>query len=396
MAKNKPLFKIAILSISLLCMAAPAVSATVPYIASAMSGVSQSSIEMLMSVPNFGILLFVFLSPFVARTIGNKKTVLCGLVITLIAGIVPLFTLNYVVLLASRFALGCGIGLFNSLAYSLISMYYTGKQRDRLLGYQAAVSSFGSTIFSLLVGWLMRFGWQSSYLIYLVALLPIILYGIIVPDRKTSQKESVETVNKEKVIIHRSVFAYAIYLFIIFASYMTIVFKLASQFVEAGYGTASQASVVLALMTATGFVSGLIFGKVRGLLKGMTAPLSVAMLGLMIVSISFSNSVILSGVLVALAGIFSGFINPSIFSEVASVSNEASQTAASTCLLIGINLGCFLNPTIFSIIGRLAGNQSVQFSLLAGGIVLIVCAVFHLVMRSMNKSTDMERKIQHD
>lgn len=378
MDHNKPLFKISILSISLLCMAAPAVSATIPGIAASLTTASQSSIEMLMSVPNFGILLFVFLSPFVTRLIGNKATVLSGLVITLVSGIVPIFTIDYTALLLSRFALGCGIGLFNSLAYSLISIYYDGPERDKLLGYQGAVSAFGSTILSLLVGWLIRFSWQSSYFIYLVALIPIVLYGLFVPNQKEEKRPTAdERTFDTKISIRKSVLVYSLYMFIIFASYMTIVFKLATQFVEKGYGTAAQASVILALMTACSFISGLIFGNVRRFLKEMTAPISVAALGLLIMGISFSNNLILSAVLVALAGIFSGFINPSVFSEVASVSNEASQTAASTCLLIGINLGCFLNPTVFSFIGHLTNNLTVQFSLFAGGIILIICAVIH-------------------
>lgn len=54
--------------------------------------------------------------------------------ITLVSGLTPVFTTNYNILLASRFLLGCGVGMFNSLAYSLITIYYEGEERKRLLG----------------------------------------------------------------------------------------------------------------------------------------------------------------------------------------------------------------------------------------------------------------------
>ncbi len=391
MDKNKFLFKASILSISLLCMAAPAVAATVPNISESLNSVSQASIEMLMSVPNFGILICVMLAPFITRGLGNKPTVMLGLILVLLSGLVPVFTENYPILLISRFILGCGVGLFNSLAYSLISIYYTGEERNKLLGYQAAVSAFASTFLTLAVGFLLGYGWHVSYYVYLIALVPIVLFGLIVPNKEgTSEEDQIKSA--EKVIIHKRVVIYAVYVFFIFVSYMLIVYKLASLFVEKGYGTASQASVVLALAGVCGFFSSLAFGKIKSIFKKYTVPVAVGLSGLMIMGIGYSNSVALSTVFVAVAGICSGLFNPSIFSEAAAVSNKASQTAASTCLLVGINLGCFINPTLFASIGKMANNTSLQFAMTAGGAILVICAAINFLTAAKGLKTNQKLK----
>lgn len=93
--KKSLLFKISILSVSLLCMGAASVSATIPLMAKTLSNVSLASIEMITSIPNFGIIILVFLSPFIAKFIGDKKTTLLGLILTLVAGVFPMFSNIY-------------------------------------------------------------------------------------------------------------------------------------------------------------------------------------------------------------------------------------------------------------------------------------------------------------
>ncbi len=383
MSKNNPLFKFAILSISLICMVAPAVSATVPDILSVFPNRSAGSIELLMSVPNFGIFLFVFIAPMITRKIGDKPTVLLGLTIALLAGVTPVFTTNYTLLLVSRFLLGCGIGLFNALAYSLITKYYSGEERNRLLGYQGALTALGSTIFSLIAGWLLQFNWHLSYLVYFIAIIPIILFGFVVPN---GQQDLEENASDEKVTIERAVIFYSVYLFFVYAFFMTAIFKLASLFIEMGIGTPAQASLSLAILTACGFFSGIVFGKVKQGLKSFTGPVAVACLGVALGSLSLVNHLVLVTLLVIAIGFFQGLINPTVFSEVAEVSNAASQNIASTCLLVGINLGVFLNPTIISGFSKLAGITTTSTTfLLSGALLLISAVIYQLFIQAQNK-----------
>ena len=383
MSTNDFMKKITILSISILCMCAPSVSATIPAMVQTLRTQSQASIELLMSIPNFGILLFVFLSPVIHRYLKDKKTVCIGVFVTLVSGLVPVFTKNYTILLLSRFLLGCGVGMFNSLAYSLITIYYDGEERTRLLGLQGAVSAVASTVMSLCVGFLLQFGWQASYFVYLIALIPLILFLLFFKDQKISVAV---TKQKQSITIHKTVYIYSMYMFVMFTCFMVVAFKLASVFVEKGYATAAQASMLSAVSSAIGFISGLLFVKVYGVLKHNTLPISMMVLGFCLLGIYFSDSFILSSICVIVSGLFSGFINPCVFGEVARVSNTASQTAASTCLLVGINLGCFLNPSIFGVISNIFQNDTVAFSFLVAGGLILCIGLGHLCISLLRKT----------
>lgn len=379
--KKSWLFKISLLSVSLLCMGAAAVSATIPLMAKSLSDVSLASIEMITSIPNFGIIIFVFLSPFIAKLIGDKKTTLLGLTVTLVAGIYPMFSENYTAILISRFLLGCGIGLFNSFAYSLIGYYFEGEERAKMMGYQAATSSIGSTVISLLVGVLIKYGWHASYGVYAIAIISIVLFGIFVPETKHEIKSQSGTgkVSAEKTKISPMVALYTVYLFFIYIGFMTVIYKLATLMISMGYGTATEASTISGGITIVGFIAGTVFGKVHKKLNVFTLPISVALTGIGIYIIGASTSMIITIIGGLILGFFFGCVTPYFFYRATLYSNDASQTLSSSLMIIGINLGCFLNPYIIAFVNNLFGTTSIAFSVKFAGIFVLALGVINLL-----------------
>lgn len=66
------IFKISLLSISVLLMSAPIISAALPSMIDSFPGQSKSAVETLLTIPNFGIILALLFSPFCIRMIGKK------------------------------------------------------------------------------------------------------------------------------------------------------------------------------------------------------------------------------------------------------------------------------------------------------------------------------------
>lgn len=87
--QQKPYFKISLLSISTLLMSAPIIVAALRQIGEQFPNQTKSSIETLLTAPNFGIILGLFISPIIIRYLGKKKTVILGLFIALISGVLP-------------------------------------------------------------------------------------------------------------------------------------------------------------------------------------------------------------------------------------------------------------------------------------------------------------------
>ncbi len=60
-------------------------------------------------------------------------------------------------------------GIFNSLAVSMIAVMYQGNTRATMLGWRAAVEQIGQAVLTFVAGLLLNFGWQATFLVYLLA-----------------------------------------------------------------------------------------------------------------------------------------------------------------------------------------------------------------------------------
>lgn len=389
MNKHTFWFKVALISIATLTNAATAVQVTVPLIHQTLSEYSQTNIELLMSVSSLGILIFVLLSSLVTRIIGNKRTVVVGLLVSVLAGITPVFTENYTVLLISRFLFGAGVGLFNSLSFSLISMYYIGHERDVMIGYRDAATALVSTLLTWVVGVLMGGGWHAAFGVYAIGVIPLVLFAALVSD-KTPVVEEEHVVASGRVRLNGAMIFSAVFAFFWFTASFGVNVKLAPLFEENGYGTASSASFVAGLATAFQFLSSLLFGQIRKILKRYSIPVGAAIATLMLYLLSQSNSLIVSAIAVAGYGFAFGMVMPGIFSDLSSETNAVSQTLGSTLMLVGINFGVSASPYVLEKINALFNQNQVVSNYTIMSAMLFVLAIAAFVnsnIRHMRRET---------
>lgn len=155
MNNNKSILqKGAILSISLMLTSSQAINGIIPQMKQSL-GISQSQSELLGTVPSVTVIIFILLSSYFAKRVGMKKTIILGLLLAGVGGILPAFMANFQIVLISRVILGAGLGLYNSLAVTYISSLYSGDTRATLLGIRNSMEALGQTI-------LIFFSWTSS------------------------------------------------------------------------------------------------------------------------------------------------------------------------------------------------------------------------------------------
>ncbi|VDG18383.1 MFS transporter [Lactobacillus alimentarius DSM] [Lactiplantibacillus mudanjiangensis] len=113
---RKLAMRLSILLLSIFTVSGGAIAATIPMMMKSFPNISPTLIELLMTVPSLGIIIFTPLSNFFADRFGVKNTILTGLVIILIAGITPALTTSFGLIFASRIGIGIGTGLLASFA----------------------------------------------------------------------------------------------------------------------------------------------------------------------------------------------------------------------------------------------------------------------------------------
>lgn len=384
--KKEQVLKYSLLSASLLVGSAPAINANIPAMASAFDTIPLAMIEMLTTVPSLFLMISVLISSFIAKKIGYKQTASLGLLIVAVSGILPVFVSNFYLILISRAMLGFGIGLFNSLTVALVNSFYQGKDRAKMYGLQSAFEGAGGIFITFIAGQLLKIGWQAPFLAYAIAIPVCIVFIKFIPKVATANDISVD----KNVIVKENGFkkdnimliSFIALLFVAASLYMTMGIKVSTLITTAGYGNASDASLVIILLSLGAITAGTLFSKINKIFKQLTPIIGLLILALAMFLIGISNSMIITFA----GGFLNGFgfkiFMPYLIDRINN-SQIKNTPLATSLLLVGFNLGAFISPYSSLFMQNIALSDSLNslFMVLSGGFICL--AVVILVLNSV-------------
>lgn len=384
--KKEQVLKYSLLSASLLVGSAPAINANIPAMASAFDTIPLAMIEMLTTVPSLFLMISVLISSFIAKKIGYKQTASLGLLIVAVSGILPVFVSNFYLILISRAMLGFGIGLFNSLTVALVNSFYQGKDRAKMYGLQSAFEGAGGIFITFIAGQLLKIGWQAPFLAYAIAIPVCIVFIKFIPKVATANDISVD----KNVIVKENGFkkdnimliSFIALLFVAASLYMTMGIKVSTLITTAGYGNASDASLVIILLSLGAITAGTLFSKIIKIFKQLTPIIGLLILALAMFLIGISNSMIIT----LAGGFLTGFgfkiFMPYLIDRINN-SQIKNTPLATSLLLVGFNLGAFISPYSSIFMQNIALSDSLNslFMVLSGGFICL--AVVILVLNSV-------------
>ncbi|RHW54853.1 MFS transporter [Lactobacillus bombicola] len=375
------LFKISLLSISLLLMIAPQISPVLPLMYSAFPNISRAGVETLSTIPNIGIVIGLVLSPFLIKLIGTKPTIIAGLVITLIAGTYPIYATDYPTILISRFLLGAGIGLFNSLAVSLLSKFYQGNELSTMLGFQNSMGSIGAAIFSFCVGCLAFQGWHITFSIYLAALPILILFGwiVVLPHEQKNISTQKIPMTKDENKVNIAVIKIALLMFFMYVFFMPMTFKLPQLAITQKIANVSQVAFVSTIVTLIGIPVGMFYGYLKKKLQDLILPIGLFLqvTGLLAIAFAVNLPILMIAAIVLGAGF--GLSVPYIFNWLGEVAPKNSVNFATTITLILVNIGCAVSPTIINWLGNNLSNESPRADMTIAGLGMTILFCYSIM-----------------
>ncbi|AEB07565.1 major facilitator superfamily MFS_1 [Coriobacterium glomerans PW2] len=398
------IFKVSLLSISLFLSMAPQISSALPLMYGAFPGIDQAGVETLATIPNFGIMAGLLISPQLARLIGKKLTIVLGLVIGLIAGTVPMATDSYILILITRFLLGAGIGLFNSLAVSLIPQFYLEDKNElaTMIGYQNVMGGVGAALASLLVSHLVVISWHAAFGIYLLFIPSLVAFTMFVPlksharhpDEDASRPGDFE---KHPRRINASVIEIAVLMFLIFVFFMPMSFRLPNLVVSEGIGTASQIALVGAGTTLVGIPVGMAYGFLFKHLREVLFPLGFGLTTLGFLAVATAPDLAFLIVAVLVVGVGFGLAVPYVYTWLDQVAPQESINFATTVILVLVNLGCFVSPMLISAISSFIGIRGPRAEMLISVVAfaaMFIYAVKHVVNARATRERERKERTQ--
>lgn len=391
--KKEQVLKYSLLSASLLVGSAPAINANIPAMASAFDTIPLAMIEMLTTVPSLFLMISVLISSFIAKKIGYKQTASLGLLIVAVSGILPVFVSNFYLILISRAMLGFGIGLFNSLTVALVNSFYQGKDRAKMYGLQSAFEGAGGIFITFIAGQLLKIGWQAPFLAYAIAIPVCIVFIKFIPKVATANDISVD----KNVIVEENGFkkdnimliSFIALLFVAASLYMTMGIKVSTLITTAGYGNASDASLVIILLSLGAITAGTLFSKIIKIFKQLTPIIGLLILALAMFLIGISNSMIITFAGGFLTGFGFKIFMPYLIDRINN-SQIKNTPLATSLLLVGFNLGAFISPYSSLFVQNIALSDSLNslFIVLSGGFICLAVVILVLNNIFTNKEVN--------
>ena len=376
----------AILSISLMLTSSQAINGVIPQMKQSL-GISQSQSELLGTAPSITVILFILLSSYFAKRIGMKKTIILGLLLAGIGGIIPVFTATFQTVLISRVILGAGLGVYNSLAVTYISSLYSGNTRATLLGIRNSMEALGQTILIFLAGVLVNINWTASFLVYAIAFPVALLFALKVPEIRDENSDIPENHVKEKM--NPMVFALVLFAILLVMNSIAISVRFASIATEIK-GVNFNASNYLALMPILGILAGFMFGPINKWIGKGTLYLGIIffIISNLLIAVSNSNmTFLLTGLF--LSSITGSWCFPFIFSNLDKVTTKNTINFATSLIFIGCNIGNFIAPIAMQLAQFLtrSTNLTAPFFVFAGIFIVILFVTFFATNKKNTRVT---------
>ncbi len=335
--------KVALLSISFFMISAYAIASAIPEMQQYFSNQSTTQIQLLSTTPAAAVISVILFTNRITNVIGTKRTVQLGLIMTATFGALPIILDNYYLILISRFMMGIGLGLCNSLAVSLIGDFFEGKEKATMLGLRSATENIGQTLLFLAVGYLIAFGgWRLSFSIYLLALVVFILVTYFLPS-VDENKHRLHQASSSKFTINSHLFFYAISTFISGTFFIAMMVTIPLLINNNGFGS-EESGQILSVIAFVGMLIGIVFGKIYHILgKSVLLCASICMIiGSFVLVFSSSYAMLVLGAIIF--GVSFPLFIIGALNYLHLFTPKEAEVQSISILIFSVNLGGFLAP----------------------------------------------------
>lgn len=360
---------------------ASAVGPALGTIAHAFPKSSDLQIKMIMTMPFISSSVFSFVSGWLARYIDKKIILIVGLLIYGITGISPAFATNITQIFVLRFITGIGVGLVLPIPNVLITEYFAGESRRRMLGLTTSVANLANILASLVSGSLLVFGWQYPFYTFGIVFVILVLAVIGIPSSPpVAQHVNHEVILKEKMTWN--IFGLFLFMALNWIFLATIVTSIAIFMIKEKVGMPWMIGFAISMPACACLIFGGLYPEIRRIFRGYFVTITFLFFaaGFFVVSQAYSVYEVSLGAF--LIGIGNGLLTPHILALTATYVKPAQRAAAFGLVTAGIGAGEFLSPFLQGIVVMISGDHSYRFLYLVMTACLICLGVISLFFKS--------------
>lgn len=354
-------------------MGGAAVAPALPLISEVFSDAPEFLISMIITLPSLAVACTGYVIGVACDKFGRRPVLLASLAIFAVAGSAGFYLDSLWAILLSRVILGVGIAGLTTATTALITEYYTGASRVKVLGYQSAAMGFGILLLETCGGTLAEISWREPFLIYLVAF--VIMIGVIFavkePEReprRSLRDNSVKLNMKALLPIYISIFIGMVIAFLMPT-------KLPYLIAQVGSVSLTGTGLLLGLMGCCSALAGIFYGRIAArMLRMQVMFLCFLAVGIGCCMLGFATSVAAIALAVVFTGFGQGALIPTIVNWISDEAPVRAMGKATGIFSMALNLGQFASSLAVIPILVMVGSYSNLF--LAAGVfgILVACA----------------------
>ena len=365
--------RIGVLAVSSMGMAALAITPSYAAIAANFS-LSNTSVQMLTSLPNlFMMLAGLLIGKLTATKLNLKTLTLSAVVLVIIGGFLPLaFHTNFIFLLFCSCLVGLGQGACTNLSQVLISQMLPETERQSTMGLTTTFTNLGGIVFIMGGGQLAATsGWINNYWIYLFSLLILIVVITLVPMHPAAVSGNQQDTG-EQIKLNKYVFYCAFWGFCTLLLNNVFNNNISLFVVEEKLGATSQAALTSTISLIGGMLCGLIVGVIGKRFKYSSITISFILYGLSYLLIGFGHSLWLAFVGSFIVGAAMS-IAMGQFPYLISISVGKNSVSMALGVYVAIySIGGVVSPFVVNPLTKLVAGMGINVFVVSGIIALIL------------------------
>ncbi len=339
---------------------------------------SRDTIYLISTMPSLAALVTILiLGPIVGKKLNVKTTMIIGLILCLVGGVMPaIFYRSYALILFFRIAFGIGLG-FISYRLTIILNMCGADTRPKILGTNLVFQHLGGALIQILAGLFGDIHYSAAFYVYLITIVPLLMVFSVNVDKRPDVSTEGEQKQAVKGGIDRRIWVYFFVTILINIAYSIPSLNNSSFVAFRGFGEASVAGTTQACFTVGAACAGLLLDSFVKHTKKYIVTAYSAILLLAVALIMLSNNVILYGLGMFLVG----FSTQNTFSIMLmygrSMTLEPNVPQVQSIISSAGYLGCFMASYVISLIGSIIpGNVLITSLYFTIALASILCIVF--------------------
>lgn len=374
--KNKKLIAAGLLVMSLTMACNSALAPILAEVGKFFPDASDSAIQIVLTLINLTTLPMMLIEPAFESKITKRDIALIGTVLMLIGGLMPqVLNSQLWMLYAASIVIGAGLSLVVVVSSSLISDYFTGIEKSRVMGFQSIFVSIGGTIIAKGSGMFTAMaGWKRGYLVFLICVPIILIVALTVPKGTVVQKKE----SGEKAGISGSMIYFGALCLITGIFVATFNTNIAMYIDRKGIGDASTAGTVASIMQVIGILGGLVLGNTVKLFKRFTIGASILMMAAGTAMVGFSTSLPVICIGAAVVGFGFAIRNPGAVTFAANMVPAAQASLAIAIVSATYNVGNFVSAYVVNPVANMLGDD-IANRFIVSAVALVVIGIVALV-----------------